>query len=727
MSLLAPLFLLGLLGAFLPVALHRLQQQQAPEQDFPSRQFLQSTRSNNARRRKIRFWSLLLLRLLALALLCFLFAQPYLNKERDPVSEGTSLHLLVLDASYSMQYAERWSDAIEIARESIGDLAADQRVQLLTFGSVLREQTSLDDAQSVVISRLDELEPGIERAEFAILMQSLDDYAAAQSLPVTATFVTDAQRNATPANLNALATRHLLSMQILSVASTDDHNIQIQAAADWTSVDTIGVTANVTDSRHAMIDVDSSGNTNDSTEKPESQQLQVVVTTGTRELARKDITVSANTSQIVNLPDLELQSGGRSDQIKLEVSLQRDGKKLNDGLESDDTARLLLEEPVPTRIVMVAEDPQVQERDVIFVTTALTERNNLQVEELPNLAGRVSDDTDLVVFFSRRGQAEMPVGVEDYLQRGGNVLQVIDVLSLLSSTGNDLTQSSTDSNSTTVVAGIGSTDLVTRVDTRHALDFDLNAWADVSIYSSIDPGSTGATGGTPETLLRQVAQRLSVPSSEIDLLLASNRGLPVLMETGSSASSTGNSSGQGTRMILGLPLDGYANDLPLNPVFVPFMYKLLDYFLDQNAYPAVLAVGSSINLPGAVQLLSPDNEPLIDISAAVDGQSRVLDQPGIYTVLERSGSSLVRVIADPSESDMLSAGEPQLAAWSDSIAIDADAAQGDNSATASTNHSGDSEKQRLEFWRWLLPLLAAAGLLELFYSNWTLRRYRGGV
>ena len=74
MSLLFPLYLLGLLGLALPWILHRFSDQTPPEQLFPSKQFLESTTPPVSRKRTLRYRALLALRILSLLLLCILFA-----------------------------------------------------------------------------------------------------------------------------------------------------------------------------------------------------------------------------------------------------------------------------------------------------------------------------------------------------------------------------------------------------------------------------------------------------------------------------------------------------------------------------------------------------------------------------------------------------------------------------------------------------------------------------
>ena len=82
MSFLAPLFLLGLAALAVPVLIHLIQRERKNVVQFPSLMFLQRIPYQSVRRRRIRNWPLLLLRLAALALIVAAFARPFLRRRR---------------------------------------------------------------------------------------------------------------------------------------------------------------------------------------------------------------------------------------------------------------------------------------------------------------------------------------------------------------------------------------------------------------------------------------------------------------------------------------------------------------------------------------------------------------------------------------------------------------------------------------------------------------------
>ena len=83
MSFLTPLFLVGLAGLAIPVILHLIQKERKNVVQFPSLMFLRRIPYQSVRRRRIRHWLLLFMRLAALALIVLAFARPVPAAHRD--------------------------------------------------------------------------------------------------------------------------------------------------------------------------------------------------------------------------------------------------------------------------------------------------------------------------------------------------------------------------------------------------------------------------------------------------------------------------------------------------------------------------------------------------------------------------------------------------------------------------------------------------------------------
>ena len=80
MAFLAPLFFAALLTLAVPVIIHLTQREKKQVIEFPSLMFLQRIPYQSVRRRRIRDWPLLAMRLAAIALIVLAFARPFMKK-----------------------------------------------------------------------------------------------------------------------------------------------------------------------------------------------------------------------------------------------------------------------------------------------------------------------------------------------------------------------------------------------------------------------------------------------------------------------------------------------------------------------------------------------------------------------------------------------------------------------------------------------------------------------
>jgi Mg-chelatase subunit ChlD len=137
MGFVAPFVLVGLAALAIPVLLHLIQREKKRVVEFPSLMFLRRIPYQSVRRRRIRNWMLLLMRLAALALIVAAFARPFLKRQTlaAAAQNGAREAVILLDTSYSMDYGSRWSKAQAAARDAVNRLAAGDRGSLVLFSS----------------------------------------------------------------------------------------------------------------------------------------------------------------------------------------------------------------------------------------------------------------------------------------------------------------------------------------------------------------------------------------------------------------------------------------------------------------------------------------------------------------------------------------------------------------------------------------------------------------
>src|SRR5260370_23326831 len=110
MGFFAPWFLAALAGLALPLYLHLLKRLKSPPKPVPSLMFFESRTQSSTHHRRLRYFTLLSLRLLFLLLVILAFANPFINRSTAALSSDR-LVLLVGDNSFSIRTGTRLADA----------------------------------------------------------------------------------------------------------------------------------------------------------------------------------------------------------------------------------------------------------------------------------------------------------------------------------------------------------------------------------------------------------------------------------------------------------------------------------------------------------------------------------------------------------------------------------------------------------------------------------------
>ena len=173
---LAPALLFGLLAIGLPLWLHRVARANPTQHQFASLMLLEASETQRTAKRTLRYWLLLITRILLLIALVLAFAGPLLTARMVPQPNANAqLHAILLDASLSMQHRGRWQRALQEAERVIAELPSSDRVMLLTGSgrriAVVSPSTTAGNAGAVRAS-LKDLKPAIERLDYGFAMST---------------------------------------------------------------------------------------------------------------------------------------------------------------------------------------------------------------------------------------------------------------------------------------------------------------------------------------------------------------------------------------------------------------------------------------------------------------------------------------------------------------------------------------------------------------------------
>jgi hypothetical protein len=185
MGLVAPLILTGLAALAVPILIHLIQREKNRVVEFPSLMFLRRIPYQSVRRRRIRDWLLLFMRLTALAMIVLAFARPFFRRDSlaAATQQGAREVAILVDTSYSMGYGDRWTRARDAARDAIDTLGAGDRASLIFFSDGANAAVRSSTNHSELSSALAAVSPGAGATRFAPALKLAGSLLAESALP----------------------------------------------------------------------------------------------------------------------------------------------------------------------------------------------------------------------------------------------------------------------------------------------------------------------------------------------------------------------------------------------------------------------------------------------------------------------------------------------------------------------------------------------------------------
>jgi hypothetical protein len=663
LSFLVPAFLLGLLALAAPVIAHLRQRERRQPVRFPSLMFLSRVAHRTTERRRLTHRLLLLLRALAVTALVLAFARPFLARDPAAAAAGRARAVVVLlDRSMSMAYDGVWTRALDSARAALAGLGPGDRAALVAFDEAAAVVAPLTGDLAAVTARLAGLAPGSGGTRLAPAFRAAREVlAGAPEARPELVVISDLQRHAL-AGLETADPVPGATVRVAPVGPADPANARV-----------VSVTVDRTAAgRQAELRVAARVAVRGSSPRAGRATLEV----NGREVATATGPLPAEGLATLTFPMVRVPDGAVAASVRLAP----------DALAADDDHRFALGGPAGLR-VLLAVPPETGADQLVYLERALAlSRSPALLVEVRRGAIAAADleRATVVVAADLAPLAARPGAVAAFLARGGGLVAFAGP------------RPGRLERADWLPARVGA--VVDRTRERGAT----LGWVQVD-HPVFEPfrEAAGDFGAARFFRLRALE-----PDSGATVLARFDDGAPALVEA---------RHGPGRVVLVATAADALWSDLPLQPVFLPLLHRLVSHVARVGDDRRSWETGGVATLPataGELVVEQPGGE-VLRLPADTGTRTLALAEAGFYRVREAgAGAGPVAVLAvnpPAAESDLALARADELAAL---------LRPGDTTATAEAVPVTAAEQEaRQNWWLWLVAAAVALLTAEAWYAG----------
>jgi len=697
LSFLVPLFLLGLAGIAVPVILHLTRRQRRNVVPFPSLMFLEMIPFREQRRRRIQHWLLLSLRALALALLALAFARPFMDRTGD-VSGGSGgpRELVVLvDRSYSMGVGDEFERASARARSAFDDLGPLDRASLVAFGQGAHVLVRSTSDPTRLEAALDTLRVGSDPTRYGPALKVAQTILEESELPAgEVVLISDFQRNGWTGDEGV----HLPPGTVVTPASVAEAipdnvfvvDVSLVRQAAPSGRERVRATARL--GRHGG-------------DAP--RDVPVTLSLDGQDRQTRTVTLRPDGTETVTF-----------DPFTLSLPYTRGNVHVpDDALDADD-ARYFVLSPGAALPVLLVEGGRAPSNASLYLRRALeiSEQGRFDVHQRHADGIRTSDlnSAGVVILNDARVDGASADRLRSFVEDGGGMLVVL---------GEDATWPRS-------AAGLLPGSIGPVQDRAEGRGGRLGYLAyDHPVFEVFSGPRSGDF-----TSARFFRARALTPSDSAETLARFDDGSVALAEV---------RQGRGRVLVWTSTLDAFWNDLALQPVYLPFVHRLVEYLSGRVEALPWLTSGQIVDMADAASLeaagirapeaagvegdhdlvvITPSGASL-SMPAGEEHRYLPLEERGFYTVRppasEPSRPLTLAVNVDLAESSLGRIDPQELVAQVVTPGVARN--EGTSFADAAALRREDQER-RQSLWRLILAGAFGILVLETVLSNWGSRR-----
>ena len=677
LAFLAPLFLAAAAAIAIPIIVHLRRREQKDPIPFPSLMFLRRVPHRSSSRRRIQHWSLLLLRALALILIAAAFARPLLRDDGALAAVGGAPArelVILLDRSYSMGVGDRFEQAKQAALDTIATLRQVDRATVIAFDGAARPLSDPMSDRARLAALVTELKVGDGATRYAPALKIAAGILEASALSVKdVLLISDMQRSGWDADPGARLPAGA-NLAMVSVGTDASADLMVTELTSKRAV-TAG-RERVTPSARI---VNRGGG---------AATVAVALELDGRPAQRRTVTVPASGAATV-----EFESFALTVPVRATVSLPADA------VTADDERHALFRPGQAVRVLVQGQNTASN----LYLTRALalSDEPVFEVTERTGaLAAADLANQDVVVL----NDVPVPAGppgarLRELVEQGGG---------LIVGAGDRSAQASASDVSRALLPALPAGVMDRAREGGVPLGSVERSHPVFDIFRAPRSGDLHAARFLRHARLDELAADSAVQATS-DVLARFGDGGAALLER---------RVGQGRVLLFGTAFDEYWSDLPLQPVFLPLVHRMLLYAGAWEAEGAAKMVGDAVSFDaGDYTAISPSGKRI-----GLDGERPVLplEERGFYEVRrggDRTAAEVVASNVDVTESDLATLDAPAFVS-----AVETPAGEGRSASRASPDATA-AERERTQSLWWYLMLAGFALLAaETVVSNYLSRR-----
>ena len=666
MGFLTPWFLLGAAAVGLPIYVHLLRQYRQKPVPFSSLMFFERRTQSSIKHRRLKYLLLFALRCAFIALLVLAFARPYIHWGAAASLNAGRTIVFAIDNSFSMRLGDHFSKAKDEARDEIRKMREIDRAQIVTFGGPGKLITDMTSDRQVLLGALAAIEPGDDTSSYAEIARVLRSTSESLKTNIEAQVFTDDQKSSLPAAFSDLKLDDGTKLVV--------HSFADKAIPNWT-VENVDAPRRVFDTKKVRTVATVAGfNTPDATRK-------VTLVANGKPVESKDLKVAADGRATVEFLTLDAPYGLTKCEVRIDSA---------DAFPQDDHWLFSVERADPKPALLVHAEGDTA--SPLYLKTALesfTDAAFTLESETPNQATSATLSKFAFVILSDPGPlpAKLEESLTTYVQAGGSMLVA---LGHNATPGRQVPVAGIPINAIHTIAPDNETvQSVAKIDTSYPAFSRAQNWDSVEIFQYV---------------------KLQAPPDSPDVRIAATmaNGLPLLIDR---------KVGEGHVVIFASAFDNVANNLPLQPVWLPFLEQTTHELGGVGTARGNYKVGSYIDLRTVkeknipVEIIGPGDKRLLTLSESSKAATFQFPSEGFFDIRRANGrEELAAVNPDRRESDFTLLSQETLDLWKNT-GIPSKQEPG------STSSQSNKRDDNAELWWWVLALLAMLAVAESVLGN----------